>query len=118
MAAKGIYYVFAFVSDLERSRKFYGETLGWKLGTNEKEVAGFSFGSGYFIIGFDNRSPEARHYGGGLHVEVQVEDVDAEYARLKNLGVAVGELCDQHWGERNFEFTDPDGYRWSYGQSK
>ena len=40
MTAKGIFYVFAHVSDLERSKRFYGDTLGWKLGTDEKEVAG------------------------------------------------------------------------------
>jgi catechol 2,3-dioxygenase-like lactoylglutathione lyase family enzyme len=29
MTATGIFYVFAFVSDLPRSKRFYGETLGW-----------------------------------------------------------------------------------------
>jgi uncharacterized glyoxalase superfamily protein PhnB len=53
-----------------------------------------------------------------MHVEVQVEDVDAEHARLKKSGVMVDELCDQPWGERNFNFVDPDGYTWSYGQAK
>ena len=47
MAIKGIFYVFALVSDMARSKKFYGETLGWKLGTDENDVAGFAFGSGY-----------------------------------------------------------------------
>lgn len=46
MTAKGIFYVFAFVSDLAGSKSFYAETLGWKLGTDEQDVAGFSFGSG------------------------------------------------------------------------
>jgi hypothetical protein len=36
MAIKGIFYVFAEVSDLARSKKFYGETQGWKLNTDEK----------------------------------------------------------------------------------
>ena len=38
MAAKGVFYVFAFVSDLARSKRFYGETLGWKLSTDEADV--------------------------------------------------------------------------------
>jgi catechol 2,3-dioxygenase-like lactoylglutathione lyase family enzyme len=115
MAIKGIFYVFAHVSDLARSKKFFGETLGWKLGTDEKEVAGFAFGGGYLVL-------HAGEYGesalgnGGMHVEVQVEDVDAEHARLKNLGLDVADLTDQPWGERNFYFRDPDGYLWSYGQ--
>jgi catechol 2,3-dioxygenase-like lactoylglutathione lyase family enzyme len=113
MAIQGIFYVFANVSDLSRSKKFYGETLGWKLNTDEKEVAGFAFGGGYLVIRAENGSG-AR--AGGMHVEVQVDEVEAEHVRLKELGVDVGELIDQPWGERNFSFRDPDGYTWSYGQ--
>ena len=117
MAINGVFYVFAHVSDLARSKKFYGETLGWKLSTDEQDVAGFAFGSGYLVIHAENRAAPSQRYAGGMHVEVRVEDADAEHARLKNLGVEVGELHDQPWGERNFEFQDPDGYTWSYGQA-
>jgi catechol 2,3-dioxygenase-like lactoylglutathione lyase family enzyme len=117
MTAKGIFYVFAYASDLARSRKFYGETLGWQLGTDEEGVAGFAFGSGYLVLHADDRPLDARRYAGGMHAEVEVEDVDAEHARLKRLGVAVSEIHDQAWGERNFSFSDPDGYAWWYGQS-
>jgi catechol 2,3-dioxygenase-like lactoylglutathione lyase family enzyme len=117
MTAKGIFYVFAYVSDLQRSKKFYGETLGWKLGTDEEGVAGFAFGDGYLVLHSDDRSTESRRYRGGMHVEVKVEDVNTEHARLKQRGVAVGELRDVPWGERNFFFDDPDGYTWSYGQA-
>jgi catechol 2,3-dioxygenase-like lactoylglutathione lyase family enzyme len=115
MAIKGVFYVFAPVSDLARSKRFYGGTLGWKLGTDEKDVAGFAFGNGYLVIHSENGA--ARSAGaGGLHVEVQVDDVDTEHTRLRQLGVAVGDLCDQPWGERNFSFHDPDGHVWYYGQ--
>lgn len=116
MAINGIFYVFAHVSDLERSKTFYGETLGWKLGTDEPEVAGFSFGSGYLVVHADGRGPGAQRYVGGMHVAVQVEDAAAEHARLKAAGLAVGELADLPWGERSFSFPDPDGYLWAYGQ--
>ena len=118
MTAKGVFYVFAYVSDLDRSKKFYRETLGWKLGTDEANVAGFAFGAGYLVLHSDDRDARSRTYAGGMHVEVQVEDVDGERARLAKLGVKTGPLCDQPWGERNFSFTDPDGYTWSYGQAK
>ena len=116
MTAKGIFYVFAHVSDLKRSKRFYGETLGWKLNTDEKEVAGFAFGGAYLVIHAENGAPGSAARAGGMHVEVQVDDVDAEHARLRKLGLEVGELIDQPWGERNFSFRDPDGYTWSYGQ--
>lgn len=115
MAITGIFYVFAEVSDLARSKKFYSETLGWKLGTDEANVAGFAFGNAYLVIhASGNPAPPA---GRSLYVEVQVDDVNAEHARLKDLGIKVTDLTDQHWGERNFSFADPDGHTWFYGQS-
>jgi catechol 2,3-dioxygenase-like lactoylglutathione lyase family enzyme len=118
MTASGIFYVFAFVSSLERSKQFYGETLGWRLGTDERDVAGFAFGSGYLVLHGDDRPAESRAYAGGLHIAVQVDDVDAEHARLRDRGVDVSQLYDQPWGERSFFFADPDGYTWWYGQPK
>jgi catechol 2,3-dioxygenase-like lactoylglutathione lyase family enzyme len=116
MTAQGIFYGFIYVHDLERSKKFYGETLGWKLGTNEKDVAGFAFGTGYLIVHADTREKDKGKYGGGMWIAVKVDDVNAEHAALKKKGVKVGELLDQHWGERQFYFDDPDGYHWSFGQ--
>ena len=116
MSAKGVFYIEAFVSDLQRSKAFYGGTLGWKLNTDLPTVAGFFFGTGYLVLLLEGRPPESRQYAGGMHVEVQVEDVAAEHQRLKERGVDVSELSEKPWGERKFTFTDPDGYPWSYGQ--
>ena len=118
MAATGIFYVFAFVSDLARSKAFYGKTLGWSLGTDEPDVAGFGFGGGYLVLHVDDRPADGRRYGGGMHVEVQIDDVDAEHGRLRRQGVLVSELHDQPWGERNFFLQDPDGYTWWFGQPR
>ena len=60
MAEQGVFYVLVFVSDLVRSKRFYAESLGWKLGTDERDVAGFSFGSGYLVIHADDRPPADR----------------------------------------------------------
>jgi catechol 2,3-dioxygenase-like lactoylglutathione lyase family enzyme len=117
MAVKGINCISASVSDLQRSKRFYAETLGWAIQTDESDVAGFSFGTGYLVIHSDGRSEADRSYAGGMHVLVQVEDVNAEHARLKAFGVQVNEPYDQPWGMRTFTFTDPDGYTWAYGQS-
>jgi catechol 2,3-dioxygenase-like lactoylglutathione lyase family enzyme len=115
MSINGIFYVFAEVSDLARSKKFYSETLGWKLGTDEKDVAGLAFGNAYLVVHVVPKLSSPA--GASMYVEVQVDDVNAEHARLKSLGVEVSELQDQHWGERNFSFRDPDGHTWFYGQA-
>lgn len=116
MAANGIFYVSVYVSDLDRSKRFYGDLLGWKLGTNEENVAGYHFGSGYLVVLADNRSEDAGKYAGGMHVAVKVGDVAAEHSRLKALKASVGDLVEQPWGEKSFSVTDPDGYAWSYSQ--
>ena len=36
MAIEGIFYIYAQVTDLQRAKQFYGETLGWKLHTDEQ----------------------------------------------------------------------------------
>lgn len=112
MAANGIFYVSVYVSDLERSKRFYGDVLGWKLGTSEENVAGYHFGPGYLVLLADNRGGDAGTYAGGMHVAVKV----AEHSRLSALNVAVGDLVEQPWGEKSFTITDPDGYAWSYSQ--
>jgi catechol 2,3-dioxygenase-like lactoylglutathione lyase family enzyme len=116
MAFEGLYYVRIQVSDLARTKRFYGETLGWKVGTDEPVVAGFWFGAGYLVAVQDERPASERRYAGGMHAEVRVDDLDAQHARLTERGVAVNPIQKQFWGERNFSFTDPDGYVWSYGQ--
>ncbi len=117
MNEKGVFYLFLYVRDLERSKRFYGETLGWTIGTNERDVAGFAFGTGYLVIHADTRPEAERSYGGGMWAAVQVEDVEKAQAELKSRGEEVGEMLNQPWGERQFYFDDPDGYHWSFGQA-
>ena len=114
---KGIFYVLLYVSDLGVSKRFYRDQLDWQLGTDEEGVAGFAFGSGYLVLRADDRPPGDRTYGGGMHVEVQVEDIEAEHTQLEGRAVSVSAIRDQPWGERQFDFADPDGYRWMYGQA-
>ncbi len=113
MAVEGIFYVYAKVADLQRAKQFYGEVLGWKLHTDEPQVAGFWFGSGYLVAGLDaTRSSNSD----GMHIAVRVNDIGAEHARLEQRGVQVSPVQRRPWGERNFSFRDPDGYLWEYGE--
>ncbi|MFT4181981.1 MAG: VOC family protein [Rhizobium sp.] len=44
-----------------------------------------------------------------LVLEFQVDDIDAEYARLKDKAPLVHELKTMPWGNATFQFRDPDG---------
>ena len=116
MSVTGLFYSFIYVSDFERSKKFYRDTLGWKLGTDEVDVAGFHFGDAYLIVHRETRPEAERKYGGGVWLAAKSDDVAADRAALEARGVKVGELLKQHWGEHQFYFDDPDGYHWSIGQ--
>ena len=43
------------------------------------------------------------------YLEFQVEDVDAEYERLRDKVPLVHELKTMPWGNRTFQFRDPEG---------
>jgi catechol 2,3-dioxygenase-like lactoylglutathione lyase family enzyme len=116
MAANGFSRLVVLVSDMDRSKHFYREILGWKMERDLPRAASFHFGTGYLVVHIENRPPEARVYGGGLEVHVRVDDVHGEHARLRALGVTVTEPRDRPWGERTFEFKDPDNYSWTFGE--
>jgi uncharacterized glyoxalase superfamily protein PhnB len=44
-----------------------------------------------------------------LVLEFQVDDINAEYARLKDKVPLVHELKTMPWGNATFQFRDPDG---------
>jgi uncharacterized glyoxalase superfamily protein PhnB len=43
------------------------------------------------------------------YVEFQVEDIDADYERLKDKVQLVHELKVMPWGNKTFQFRDPEG---------
>jgi uncharacterized glyoxalase superfamily protein PhnB len=43
------------------------------------------------------------------YLEFQVEDIDAEYERLKDKVALVHELKTMPWGNKTFQFRDPEG---------
>lgn len=57
------------------------------------------------------QSPEQPMFGGkGLMYSFEIENVDAEYKRLSELGVTVAMPLEDHpWGDRGFGMLDPHG---------
>jgi uncharacterized glyoxalase superfamily protein PhnB len=43
------------------------------------------------------------------YIEFQVEDVDAHYERLKDKVPLVHEMKTMPWGNKTFQFRDPEG---------
>jgi catechol 2,3-dioxygenase-like lactoylglutathione lyase family enzyme len=48
--------------------------------------------------------------GEGAWIAIDVQDVDAEHARIRALGVDIAvSLRDEPWGDRHFAILDPNG---------
>lgn len=58
----------------------------------------------------DNRNLFEPNANKSIMLEFEVDDVDAEHDRIKNLGIEIVKpLETQPWGNRSFYFKDPDG---------
>ncbi|WP_141581688.1 VOC family protein [Actinomadura sp. WMMA1423] len=116
------------VQDMDRSKKFYTEGLGWKI-QNDFGVSVFFESDGASPVGFYGRegladmagvSPEGSGFNGlvltyVVRSESRVDEImsEAEKAGAKILKPA-GALP---WGGYGGTFADPDGYIWSLGYS-
>lgn len=48
--------------------------------------------------------------GKGMYLTIEVADLDAEYKRIKDLGIKIEvEIRNEPWGDRHFSFYDPNG---------
>jgi catechol 2,3-dioxygenase-like lactoylglutathione lyase family enzyme len=104
-------HVFMLVGDLAAARHFYVDVLGLEMLVDDGGYVRVGGGGG-FHIGMEQG--EVADVDGGPEINVQVADVDAEYARLTAAGVPFdGPPVDQEWGARHAWLRDPDGRRLS-----
>lgn len=48
--------------------------------------------------------------GEGMYLTIEVEDVDALYAKVKESGTTIAlDIRDEPWGDRHFAIVDPNG---------
>ena len=110
------------VRDFEASKKFYTETLGWKISRPQEGVAFFQAG-GVALSIYPREllaedaliSPEGNGFAGfTLAYNAQSEaEVDEIIADLKSKGVKIiKEPQKAFWGGYSSYFADPDDYRW------
>jgi catechol 2,3-dioxygenase-like lactoylglutathione lyase family enzyme len=109
--------VFVPVADTDRSRAFYGDTLGWPVDhdvrvsddlrfvqvTPPGSACSIAFGEG---IGGDMAPGTLRA------LQVVVASADEAHADLVARGIEVSPVEDLAWG-RFVSFADPDGNTWA-----
>jgi catechol 2,3-dioxygenase-like lactoylglutathione lyase family enzyme len=108
--------VFVPVSDVDRARAFYGDTLGWPVDMDRvvDETTRFvqvtppgSACSISFGLGITDAVP-----GSLQAIQMVVDSADEALADLTARGVAASGVDDLAWG-RFLQFADPDGNRWT-----
>ena len=125
MAAR-VTSVFLYVKDVRRSLEFYNEVVGAEVLQVHAEHEGAPYSLailrlGYFTLMIHPQEPQAEEFadtrlGVGIHLQMQVDDVDAFYQHCIYEGAFLslsGEPTDQEWGWREFALRDPDGFVWS-----
>jgi catechol 2,3-dioxygenase-like lactoylglutathione lyase family enzyme len=123
---KRIDVVVLFVADVNRSKAFYRDTLGFELTFEDQESAYFGLEGASLLLlsvaGAQNLlTPEAvaarRSPGASSQLVAFVDDVDQTYRDLAAQGVEfVREPIEREWGMRTAHFKDPDGNVWEIAQ--
>ena len=107
------------VADVDASRAFYGDRLGWPVDHDQTVSEEIRFvqvtppGSACSIAfgrGLSTMAP-----GSLRALQVVVTDIEDAHKDLSGRGVEVSAIDDQPWG-RFVHFSDPDGNTWSVQQ--
>ena len=106
----GVDFVIIPTQDPDRSRKFYGETLGLPFVKQWGEMPGFEFQAGNLtlaVMQMDAFGQEFRRNGGPI--ALHVEDFDAAHAELQEKGITfASDVIDSGVCKQAY-FADPDG---------
>lgn len=120
MKPKSISGVVFYVQDVKKTVAFY-ESLGFRPG---KQTDGYAtiyvnwFWVDLVQVSSEDKGEEfqreanANAKGAGMFLNISVDDVDAYYADVLELGLKPsGEPQTWPWGRREFVLRDPDGYK-------
>ena len=116
-----------WIEDLERSKAFYVNLLGFNLSHEDSTSVALTLGSDMILL-VTLESASEMLQGATVTTPkglpstsefcIFVDDVDAWYERLSALGVEFFiSPTDRYWGRRTAHLRDPDGWIWEISQS-
>jgi predicted enzyme related to lactoylglutathione lyase len=109
----GLDLLFLEVNNLEESRSFYHEQLGFEIESHnpQAEPPIATVRAGALKINLVQQLETMLKRGRGVHFVLGVDDLDQLYEKLQRGGNQVTEPRDEGWGGRFISLQDPDGYR-------
>ncbi len=93
------------VSDMERARRFYEDTLGLAIEAEVEETVRYKCGGGTGLALYERPSEEIDRTVAAF----EVDDIEAEVDELRGRGVEVEGIITLDSGLRRAYFKDPDG---------
>lgn len=111
-----------FVPEIVSARAFYERVFGVDIVYCDEVSAVFGFGGSMVNLLAESEAPgliAPLQPGGGVRAvfTIKVGDIDAECARLAELGVSlINGPVDRPWGRRTAAFADPAGHVWELAQ--
>ena len=109
-------FIWLEVDNIRTSIEFYRDRLGLPVDERELEstppIATVRAGGLKIILAEEYRPMITR--GRGVHLFLNVEDVDEFYYDLKSRGLKLEPPVDEGWGGRYITVKDPDGYRYFF----
>lgn len=99
------------VEDLAASVEFFVDQLGFRTMFRSEGYVSLRHPAAGLQLAFLRPLPdEVPFRGHGLTYGLEVDDVDAEYQRIRTQGVDTdGPPRDNPWGDRSFTVIDPNG---------
>ena len=100
---------------IQESKEFYVRIFGCEVIYENDWFVLLELGGGEFGFMLPNHESQASLFhpafqGQGIWIAIDVDNVDAEYQRIQELGVPIEvQIRDEPWGDRHFAVIDPNG---------
>jgi len=110
-----------FVSDVEKSKKFYTELIGQKIemdfGRCVGFIGGFSIWERSYALKMMGLKEVTSTNTNNIEMYFEIEDLDVLFAKLKNENIKfVHDIIEQPWAQRCFRIFDPDNHIIEFGE--
>ncbi len=113
-------YAILFVSDLERSIRFYRDVVGLKLQSEDRDQAEFDVGGTTLTLHQAHSVAESHQpptQSGCVRFGFRVDDLDPVHARLTEAGTRCVQPPETREGVRMGLYEDPDGLNFTVASS-
>ena len=113
-----------YTTNIENSIKFYRDILELEIDEfypNKENPTWVSIRIGNDRLGIGKTFSDINHKlhprgvdGSGVQFYINVTNVDKIYEKYRNKIEIIDDIENKSWGDREFTFTDPDGYLISF----